>query len=199
MPTPAEQKALAFVAMVVLLGGAVRVVRGGILSRPAPTLVEQQALARQAYSANSSAVVRATNKTAKSRKGRRVSREGTDSGAIAPGTGVIRAQLDSRGFPPPSPRIDVSAGAPPWGLGIPPTARGRTGPAAAPIDLDTATEAEIERLPRIGPALAHRIVANRDSAGPFGGLEGLRRVRGVGAATLKLLGPLVTFSGQARR
>jgi competence protein ComEA len=60
-------------------------------------------------------------------------------------------------------------------------------------------EAEIERLPRIGPALAHRIVANRDSAGPFGGLEGLRRVRGVGAATLKLLGPLVTFSGQARR
>jgi competence protein ComEA len=199
MPTPAEQKALAFVAMVVLLGGAVRVVRGGILSRPAPTLAEQQALARQAYSANSSAVVRATNKTDKSRKGRRVSRKGTDSGAIAPGTGGMRVQLDSRGFPPPSPRIDVSAGAPPPGFGNPPTARGRTGPATAPIDLDAATEAEIERLPRIGPALAHRIVANRDSAGPFGGLEGLRRVRGVGAATLKLLGPLVTFSGQARR
>ena len=31
MPTPAEQKALAFVALVVLLGGVVRVVRGGVL------------------------------------------------------------------------------------------------------------------------------------------------------------------------
>jgi competence protein ComEA len=54
-------------------------------------------------------------------------------------------------------------------------------------------------LPRIGSALAHRIVANRDSAGPFGSLEGLKRVRGVGVGTLKLLAPLVTFSGQTRR
>jgi competence protein ComEA len=74
-----------------------------------------------------------------------------------------------------------------------------TGAPAGPIDLDTATETEIQGLPRIGPSLAHRIVAHRDSAGPFGGLEALRRVRGVGAATLKLLAPLVTFSGQARR
>jgi hypothetical protein len=49
MPTPSEQKALAFMAAVVLLGGAVRVVRAG--STPAPNPLEQQALARQATAA----------------------------------------------------------------------------------------------------------------------------------------------------
>jgi competence protein ComEA len=199
MPTPAEQKALAFVALVVLLGGAVRIVRGGILDHPTPTLPEQQALAHQAYSANSSAVSRPTEKPGKSRNGRRVPREMPDSGAISGGSVATRGHLDARGFPPPSPRIDVAASALPSAIGPALRSRAATGPPAGPIDLDTATEAEIEALPRIGPALAHRIAANRDSAGPFGGLEALRRVRGVGAATLKLLAPLVTFSGQARR
>jgi hypothetical protein len=199
MPTPSEQKALAFVAMVVLLGGAVRIVRGGILNRPSPTIPEQQALARQAYSANSSAVSRTTARTTKPRKGRRVARESADSGAVGSATGAARAQLDPRGFPPPGPRIDVAASPLPSALGHPLPYRTSTRVPAGPIDLDTATEGEIEGLPRIGPALAHRIIANRDSAGPFGSLEALRRVRGVGAATLKLLAPLVTFSGQARR
>ena len=53
MATPSEQKALAFVAMIVLLGGVVRVVRAGAL--PNASLVEQQALARQASSADSAA------------------------------------------------------------------------------------------------------------------------------------------------
>ena len=35
-------------------------------------------------------------------------------------------------------------------------------------------------LPKVGPALAHRILANRDSLGPFGSLDELRRVKGVG-------------------
>ncbi|MFL5606133.1 MAG: ComEA family DNA-binding protein [Gemmatimonadaceae bacterium] len=199
MPTPAEQKALAFVAMVVLLGGAVRVVRGGILNRPAPTATEQQALAQQAYSANSSAVSRTTDRAAKSRKRRIVAREVRDSGATRLGAGASGDHLDARGFPPPSRRIDV--GAPPVPLVSGPMLQSRAAAVsrAGPIDLDTATEAEIEALPRVGPALAHRIVAYRDSAGPLGGLETLRRVRGVGAATVELLAPLVTFSGQARR
>ncbi len=199
MPTPAEQKALAFVAMIVLLGGAVRVVRGGMLHRSAPTPVEQQALARQAYAANSSAVERSATKAARARGGRRVSRERNDSGAISAGSGAKHLQLDPRGFPPPSPRIDMSAGPRLPGLSSAQASAGRKVAAGAPIDLDAATESEVEGLPRIGPALAHRIVANRDSAGPFGSLDGLRRVRGVGPTTLKLLAPLVTFSGQTRR
>jgi competence protein ComEA len=66
------------------------------------------------------------------------------------------------------------------------------------VDLDTASVELIETLPRVGPALARRIVANRDSQGPFRSMEGFRRVKGIGPATVALLEPLVTFSRQAR-
>ena len=62
------------------------------------------------------------------------------------------------------------------------------------LDLDVATEAEIEALRGVGPSLAHRIVMERDSFGPFGSLEGLRRVRGVGPALVAKLDSAVTFS-----
>jgi competence protein ComEA len=62
------------------------------------------------------------------------------------------------------------------------------------VDLDRASELEIDRLPRIGPALARRLVANRDSFGAFGSLEALGRVKGFGPATRKRLATLVTFS-----
>ncbi|MEK7240750.1 MAG: helix-hairpin-helix domain-containing protein [Gemmatimonadota bacterium] len=67
-----------------------------------------------------------------------------------------------------------------------------------PLDLDLATVAAIESLPRIGPALARRIVANRDSFGAFGSIEGLQRVRGIGPAMAKALREVVVFSGVAR-
>jgi competence protein ComEA len=62
------------------------------------------------------------------------------------------------------------------------------------VDVDRATESELTRLPRVGPALARRIVADRDSLGPFGSLEGLERVKGIGPAMAKRLAPHVTFS-----
>lgn len=71
-------------------------------------------------------------------------------------------------------------------------------PAPAVIDLDVAAEAQIETLRGIGPALAARIVANRDSFGAFGSMEGLERVRGVGPALAGKLAANVTFSGVAR-
>lgn len=70
--------------------------------------------------------------------------------------------------------------------------------AAGPVDLDRANATEIETLPWIGPALAERIVANRDSAGPFGGIEALCDVRGIGRVLAEKLRPLVTFSGPRR-
>jgi len=66
------------------------------------------------------------------------------------------------------------------------------------VDVDRATAAELARLPRIGPALAARIVADREARGPFGSLDGLRRVPGVGATTAGALAPHVHFSGRAR-
>lgn len=63
------------------------------------------------------------------------------------------------------------------------------------IDLDRADVTEITRLPRIGPALAQRLVAWRAQHGVFGGLARLDSVPGVGPALLDALRPFVSFSG----
>lgn len=66
------------------------------------------------------------------------------------------------------------------------------------VDVDRATAADLARLPRIGAGLAARIVRDRDAHGPFGSLEGLGRVRGVGRTVLAAIGPHAKFSGRAR-
>ena len=53
------------------------------------------------------------------------------------------------------------------------------------IDLDIADVSEITRLPRVGPALAQRIVAWRNEHGPFGSLSRLDSVPGVGPKLLE--------------
>jgi competence ComEA-like helix-hairpin-helix protein len=65
------------------------------------------------------------------------------------------------------------------------------------LDADRASAQELTRLPRVGLSLARRIVAARDSQGPFGSLEGLDRVPGVGPGLLRVIGPHLTFSGAA--
>ncbi len=62
------------------------------------------------------------------------------------------------------------------------------------LDLDVASEKEIEALRHVGPTLARRIVADRDSFGPFGSMEGLRRVKGIGPSMVEKLDSAVTFS-----
>lgn len=69
---------------------------------------------------------------------------------------------------------------------------------AAPLDLETASAGQLEGLPRIGPALAQRIVEDRQAHGPFGSLTGLQRVRGIGPAMAELLRGRVTFTGAGR-
>lgn len=59
------------------------------------------------------------------------------------------------------------------------------------IDLNRATAGDLERLPRVGPALARRIVEHRDQHGPFRRVEDLKRVKGIGEKTLERLRPLV--------
>src|SRR5687768_6719775 len=66
--------------------------------------------------------------------------------------------------------------------------------APAIIDLDVATAEQIETLRYIGPAMAKRIVADRDSLGPFGSLDGFQRVKGVGPKLAAKLDSTVTFS-----
>jgi hypothetical protein len=82
---------------------------------------------------------------------------------------------------------------------------GETGPGGAasrlaePVNVDRATAAELEALPRVGPVLAARIVADRAARGAFGSLEGLSRVAGVGPGLIRFLAPHVTFSTGGRR
>jgi competence protein ComEA len=66
------------------------------------------------------------------------------------------------------------------------------------IDLDRAGVAEIARLPRVGLTLARTIVAYREAHGPFGSLEGLDRVPGIGAGLLASIGGQVSFSAAGR-
>jgi len=69
---------------------------------------------------------------------------------------------------------------------------------STPIDLDVASVEELDALPRVGPALAARIVADRDSLGPFGSLQALQRVKGIGPSLAAGLSQYVTFSSGLR-
>lgn len=67
-------------------------------------------------------------------------------------------------------------------------------PAVEVIDLNTATAVELERLPRIGPKLAARIIAYREAHGPFEDVRDLTRVTGIGEKTFLRLESLVYAS-----
>jgi competence ComEA-like helix-hairpin-helix protein len=62
---------------------------------------------------------------------------------------------------------------------------------AAGRDLNLLTAAELEDLPGIGPALAGRIVAYRESHGRFADIGALSAVPGVGPALVARLRPLL--------
>lgn len=56
-----------------------------------------------------------------------------------------------------------------------------TGPTSQQlININTATEAELDVLPGVGPSTAEAIVADREENGPFSTIEDLMRVSGIG-------------------
>src|SRR5262249_31399618 len=63
---------------------------------------------------------------------------------------------------------------------------------AGPVDLNTATAAQLDTLPGIGPATAAAIVHDREENGPFASVDDLARVRGIGPAKLAQLRDLAT-------
>jgi competence protein ComEA len=65
------------------------------------------------------------------------------------------------------------------------------------VDLNRATAAELASLPRIGPALAARIVADRAARGPFTTTADLDRVRGVGPGILAAIRAEITVGPAA--
>ncbi len=63
------------------------------------------------------------------------------------------------------------------------------------INVNQASASELERLPRVGPKLAERIVSHRSQNGPFRRIEDLMEVKGVGEKTFSLLRPYLAVSG----
>ena len=69
-------------------------------------------------------------------------------------------------------------------------------PADAPVllNVNTATEEELVRLPGIGPAKATAILAQRKKVGGFKRIEDVLRVHGIGRKLLARLRPFITLA-----
>jgi competence protein ComEA len=176
--TPAERKALLFLAIIGVLGMGAR----GLSStdrweRERPTGPDVAALDAQ-LAAVDSALASERRPAARSRgsppRRSRAARARSASGTDAAPSARERRTASRRG-----------AGA-------------RAAPNAGPVDVDVADAAALEALPGIGPALAERIVADRVTGGAYGSLEALAQVRGVGPKLLARLSSHVTFSGTPR-
>lgn len=103
------------------------------------------------------------------------------------------APVPAPGAPAPGAAAAPGAAVPPGVSGAPPGTGAPEG--AAPggtLNLNTATAAELETLPRVGPVLAGRIVEFRQQHGGFAAVADLDAVPGIGPALMESLGPLVS-------
>lgn len=113
-------------------------------------------------------------------------------GPTAPASPAIPAVPATPGSPSSS-----DGGAPANGQGIAITAA-----ATAPVEgtvsgegvvnLNTATAADLETLPYVGPKRAQAILALRAKVGRFKSVDDLLKVKGIGRATLKRMRPKLT-------
>ena len=68
---------------------------------------------------------------------------------------------------------------------------------AGPVNLNTATQAQLETLPGIGAAAAKRIIEYREKNGKFTKIEQLMNVKGIGEKSFLKLKPMITIGAAA--
>ena len=85
-------------------------------------------------------------------------------------------------LPKPGEPVSVAAGV---------SVGGSSGAVAGPVDLNSATVAQLDALPGIGPSTAAAIVAYRDKHGPFKSIDALLEIKGLGASKVDALRELV--------
>jgi competence protein ComEA len=66
----------------------------------------------------------------------------------------------------------------------------------APVNINTASAAELAGLSGIGPSKADAIVEHREKNGQFKSIDDLKLVRGIGDKMLEQLRPQVTVDGK---
>lgn len=62
---------------------------------------------------------------------------------------------------------------------------------AVPLNINTATQSELEKLPGIGPEKASQIIAYRETKGPFIKIEDILKVPGIGEHIFKQIVELI--------
>ncbi|MCJ7667428.1 MAG: helix-hairpin-helix domain-containing protein [Anaerolineae bacterium] len=74
---------------------------------------------------------------------------------------------------------------------LPPSSGSSSSQAGGKININTATAAELESLPGIGPVLAQRIVDYRKANGPFATIEDIKNVSGIGEGIFEEIKELI--------
>jgi competence protein ComEA len=105
---------------------------------------------------------------------------GVDVAMLNPARKLVDGELIAVGVTPPP--------------GVPGGAVGPGGPVApgGKLNLNTATLAQLDGLPGVGPVLAQRILDDREKQGGFRAVTDLRKVNGIGAARFEELKDQVT-------
>jgi competence protein ComEA len=103
-----------------------------------------------------------------------------------PGLADARAEAVPAQGPVPAP-------APDDGGEDEPRSRGKT--LHGKLNLNTASDEQLQLLPGVGPAKSERIVEYRQKNGKFRRVQDLRRVKGFGQKTLKKLAPYLSVDG----
>ena len=111
---------------------------------------------------------------------------------------LARPVQDGEQIPVPTPGQVLTPAAPPAAVPAAPAAPGPGGSAGAgagaggQVNINTASQAELETLPGVGPVLAERIVTWRTENGAFLSVDDLQEVQGIGDKVLANLRPHVT-------
>ncbi|MFD6678930.1 helix-hairpin-helix domain-containing protein [Micromonospora parva] len=192
-------RALAVVAAVVVVGAAGWAWQARPLSEPVAPLLNDAASAAPSdgpgASGSGEVVVAVAGKVRKPGlvrlpAGSRLADAVQAAGGALPGVDV--ALLNPARKVTDGELIVVGVTPPPAAGGAAGPVAGGAAPAAGPLNLNTATLAQLDALPGVGPVLAQRILAHRDQHGGFTSVGDLRQVDGIGDARYEQLKDLVT-------
>jgi len=67
------------------------------------------------------------------------------------------------------------------------------------ININTATSAELQKLPRVGPKIAQRIIDFRNQNGNFKTIEDIMKVRGIGEKVFKQIRDMITVGEEVKK